>query len=104
MFFDNDDNWTGCREHDGAHSVIRDEDGPEPCDAVLEIEQADPGVVLNFLECAGGSTTVMQLSDQTGYLVETIEAELERLERKGLAFSRPNAMGTVWYPALTLAN
>jgi hypothetical protein len=71
--------------------------GPDGCDWDHEAEEenariaeaqlldpAKPSPVLNMLECAEGPLTAMELAGATHLLVETVEAELVRLEAKGL--------------------
>lgn len=95
-FFDRDDRWTGCTEHDGRHDVFTDEDGPEPCDQELVEVIPQPGELLNHLETADGPLTVAQLVALTGFSGQAVEDDLLRLEDKGLARPVRNEDGAAW--------
>jgi hypothetical protein len=48
-------------------------------------DHVKPNEILNVLEAAEYPLTAMAIAMETGHLVETIEAELDRLAAKGLA-------------------
>lgn len=97
MIFDRDDSFVACTEHDGAHSVYRDADGPEPCDEERTQEPTpEPGELLNHLETADGPLTVAQLVALTGFSGQAVEDDLLRLEDKGLARPVRNEDGAAW--------